>query len=62
VTKSAGLYISGAALAALAREDLDQAEQLRETRQLLHTALEQLLGGRPLRTRTVMRAFARSGG
>lgn len=56
---SAGLQIPGAALAALAREDLDQPEQLQQTRELLQVALERLLGTRPLRTRTVARALVR---
>ncbi|HKT32021.1 MAG TPA: DNA repair protein RecO [Gammaproteobacteria bacterium] len=57
---SAGLQIPGAALAALAREDLGQPEQLQQTRELLQVALERLLGTRPLRTRTVARALVRS--
>ncbi|HKS93513.1 MAG TPA: DNA repair protein RecO [Gammaproteobacteria bacterium] len=56
----AGMQISGAALAALAREDLGQPEQLQQTRGLLQIALERLLGARPLRTRTVARALVRS--
>lgn len=60
-TISEGLYISGAALMALAREDFGQTEQLHEVRKLLRTALERLLGERPLRTRAMMRAFTRSG-
>ena len=53
-----GIHISGAALAALAREDFSQPDQLQQTRELLHAALDRLLGARPLRTRTVMRALA----
>lgn len=56
---SEGIYIRGAALTALAREDLDQPEQLQQTRELLRNALDQLLGERPLRTRSVMRALVR---
>jgi len=59
-TTGNGLYISGAALVALALEDLSQTEQLHEARKLLRGALERLLGERPLRTRAVMRAFERS--
>ncbi|MDE2273578.1 MAG: DNA repair protein RecO [Gammaproteobacteria bacterium] len=57
---SAGLQITGAALAALAREDLTQPGQLQQTRELLQVALERLLGNRSLRTRTVARAVVRS--
>ncbi len=56
---SAGLQITGAALAALAREDLDQPDQLQQTRELLQAALQRLLGNRALRTRTVARAVVR---
>lgn len=56
----AGLHIKGAALTALAREDLAQPAQLQQTRELLQVALDRLLGTRSLRTRTVARALARS--
>ena len=53
-----GVHISGAALVALAREDFSRLDQLQQTRELLRAALDRLLGARPLRTRTVMHAFA----
>lgn len=57
-----GIYIRGTTLAALACEDFGQPEQLQQTQALLRSALDQLLGARPLRTRTVARAFARTAG
>lgn len=58
-TAGAGLHISGSALEALAREDFSQAEQLQQARSVLRTALDRLLGERPLRTRRVMQAVVR---
>ncbi|MGB9428363.1 MAG: DNA repair protein RecO [Gammaproteobacteria bacterium] len=56
-----GIHISGGSLMALAAENLQHPEQLRETRQLLQAVLDRLLGGRPLKTREVMRAFSKAG-
>lgn len=55
-----GIYVKGSALDALAREDFSRPEQLQQTRELLHSVLDQLLGTQPLRTRTVARALARA--
>jgi DNA repair protein RecO (recombination protein O) len=53
-------YITGRALLALAREDLQNPEDLKQVRLLLQTALDQLLGDRQLKTRKVMREFAKA--
>ena len=57
-----GLNVSGATLLALAEENLEQVEQLREAQRLLRAMLDSLLGERPLKTREVMRAFGRATG
>jgi len=54
-----GVNIRGGALLALASGDFQQPEQLRDVRHLLQTLLDELLGGRPLKTREVMRAFGK---
>ncbi|MGH8397571.1 MAG: DNA repair protein RecO [Gammaproteobacteria bacterium] len=54
-----GIHVSGRTLLALARERLEQAEALRESRRLLRAVLDQLLGERPLKTRKVMHAFGK---
>jgi recombinational DNA repair protein (RecF pathway) len=41
----------------LAREELDDDRSLADARRLLRAALEQLLEGRPLRTREVLLAM-----
>lgn len=55
------LIFCGASLLSLAREELADARSLADARRLLRAALDQLLDGRPLRTREVlleMRAHA----
>jgi len=54
-----GHVFPGRALLALHHERLDDADDLREVRLLLHAALKKHLGGRPLKTSQVMRALAR---
>ncbi|MDE2196092.1 MAG: DNA repair protein RecO C-terminal domain-containing protein, partial [Gammaproteobacteria bacterium] len=57
-----GVQVSGDTLLALAAESLTGREQLREARLLLQAALERHLGGRPLKTREVLRAFGKAAG
>jgi DNA repair protein RecO (recombination protein O) len=57
--RSHGLLITGRALLALGREQLDDAEDLRAARRLLQAALERRLDGRPLKTSSVMRALSK---
>ena len=57
-----GVQVSGDTLLALAAESLTGREQLREARRLLQAALERHLGGRPLKTREVLRAFGKAAG
>ncbi len=57
--QSSGLLISGRALLALHRGELDDAEDLRAARRLLRAALERHLDGRPLKTSGVMRAMSK---
>jgi DNA repair protein RecO (recombination protein O) len=54
-----GLLITGRTLLALAREQLEDAEDLRAARRLLQAALERRLDGRPLKTSSVMRALSK---
>jgi DNA repair protein RecO (recombination protein O) len=48
------LIFCGASLLSLARDELDDPRSLADARRLLRAALDQLLDGRPLRTREVM--------
>jgi hypothetical protein len=56
VGESAATY-RGASLAALAAEDLDDPQCLRDARRLLREALSACLEGRNLRSREVMAAL-----
>jgi DNA repair protein RecO (recombination protein O) len=51
------LIFCGASLLSLAREELDDDRSLADARRLLRAALDQLLEGRPLRTREVLLAM-----
>jgi DNA repair protein RecO (recombination protein O) len=53
-----GLVLGGATLLALAADRLEDLQACREARPLLRAALALYLGGRPLRTREVMRQLA----
>ncbi|MGH8494892.1 MAG: DNA repair protein RecO [Gammaproteobacteria bacterium] len=48
---------AGASLLALASGELNDEQSLRDARRLLRTTLEHYLGGRPLKTREVLRAM-----
>lgn len=54
-----GLKISGRALLALAREELDNTEDLREAQRLMRAALQIHLGDKPMKTSDVLRAMTR---
>jgi DNA repair protein RecO (recombination protein O) len=56
------LIFSGASLLSLAREELADARSVAEARRLLRAALDQCLGGRPLRTREVLIEMRAHGG
>lgn len=56
-----GLLVRGSSLLALAAEELDDEQTLRELRHVLQRTLDLYLGGRPLKTREVLRAM-RAGG
>lgn len=57
--RTTGTVVPGRALLALHHERLDDADDLRVVRRLLHAALKRHLGERPLKTSQVMRALAR---
>ncbi|MGD2073577.1 MAG: DNA repair protein RecO [Gammaproteobacteria bacterium] len=50
-----GFVFSGASLLALAREELDTPDALRDAKRLMRAALNLYLGGRPLRSRELFR-------
>lgn len=53
------LVLAGSSLLALAQEQLDNPVALADARRLLRAALDLYLGGRPLKTRQVLRAVRR---
>lgn len=55
---SEGIYLQGASLLALHREQLAGRQACREVRQLTRAALSLYLGPRPLKTRTVLNQLA----
>lgn len=60
VVNDGGLVrVSGATLLALAREEIDGAAVLRESRRLLRAAVDAHLGGQPLRSRELLRQWRR---
>jgi DNA repair protein RecO (recombination protein O) len=58
---NAALTLAGSSLIALAQEELDDEQSLKETKRLLRAALDLYLGGRPLKTRQVVRDMRRRG-
>ncbi|HET7674686.1 MAG TPA: DNA repair protein RecO [Gammaproteobacteria bacterium] len=54
-----GLVLGGSSLLALAADRLDDERVLREVKKLLRAALDMYLGGKPLKTREVLRALRR---
>lgn len=55
----AGLTVEGRSLLALADDEFDDARTLRDARKLLRAALDLYLGGKPLKTREVLKSMRR---
>ncbi|VAW87186.1 DNA recombination and repair protein RecO [hydrothermal vent metagenome] len=59
IQTSVNSVISGASLLALANDQLDSEQSLREAKRLLRTILDQYLGSRPLQSRELRYRYAR---